>query len=388
MSNISGEYSEILTRFFHTEKVWTYTLEKIQKACEHFRNPEDTYKCIHIAGTNGKGSVSKMIFQILKQSGKKVWVYTSPHLTDVRERFETDRWLISKSDFMGYAKQIIKYGDNLSYFEKCALLAFLYFRDQWCEYSVIEVGMWWRLDATNIIKPVLSVITSIGYDHMEFLWDTLEKIAAEKWGIIKTNIPVILYGKNETLETIAREKNSKIILPKKRKITTNLLWEHQIENARIAYEVGRYIWISDGVIKKALVHVNHHGRMEYMSPNLLIDWAHNEAGLRELKKYLKTLDHNQNKTIKYCFNLKAGKASQLVTEIFSEIEDWNIVQWKNPLLSDPYRLKMEIEKHWKRAQVTSVQEIITESRDHPESLFVLFWSLYLLGEVIIWSNPA
>ena len=217
MSNISGEYSEILTRFFHTEKVWTYTLEKIQKACEHFRNPEDTYKCIHIAGTNGKGSVSKMIFQILKQSGKKVWVYTSPHLTDIRERFETDRWLISKSDFMGYAKQIIKYGDNLSYFEKCALLAFLYFRDQWCEYSVIEVGMWWRLDATNIIKPILSVITSIGYDHMEFLWDSLEKIAAEKWGIIKTNIPVILYGKNETLEAIAREKNSKIILPKKEK---------------------------------------------------------------------------------------------------------------------------------------------------------------------------
>lgn len=128
--------------------------------------------------------------------------------------------------------------------------------------------------------------------------------------------------------------------------------------------------------------------MEYLSQNLLIDWAHNEAGLRELKKYLKTLDHNQNKTIKYCFNLKEGKASQLVTEIFSEIEEWNIVQWENPLLSDPYKLKMEIEKHWKRAQVSSVQEIITESRDHPESLFILFWSLYLLGEVIVWNNPA
>ena len=386
MNRTSLEYNHILTEFFHTERVWTYTLEKIQKACEHFWNPQDTYKCIHIAGTNGKGSVSKMIFQILKESGKKVWVFTSPHLIDIRERFETERWLIGEYDFMKYAEEIIEYGNDLSYFEKCTLLAFLYFRDQWCEYSIIEVGIWWRLDSTNIINPIISVITSIGYDHMELLGNTLEEIAEEKWGIIKPQIPVILYEQNPTLETIAQERGSQIIFPKKRQIITNLLWEHQIKNANIAYEAGRYLWINDEKIRKSLMNVDHHGRMEYIFPNLLIDWAHNEAGLRELKKYLETLRKNPSNRIEYCFNLKQGKSSKLITDMFPEIWNWTIVEWENPLLIDPYLLSDEMQRYWKKTGISSIKNIFAESKNHPETLFVIFWSLYLLGDVLKEKN--
>lgn len=117
---------------------------------------------------------------MLKENGNKVGVYTSPHNISIRERFETEDGLITEEDFALYAEKIIAYGGGLSYYEKCVMLAFLYFRNRGCEYAVIEVGMGGRLDATNIIAPILSVITSISYDHMEFLGYTLEEIASEK----------------------------------------------------------------------------------------------------------------------------------------------------------------------------------------------------------------
>lgn len=133
-----------------------------------------------------------MIFQMLHDSGKSVGIYTSPHITDIRERFQTNRGMITQEDFCLYAEKILSYPQTLSYFERCVLLAFLYFHDQNVEYAVIEVGMGGRLDATNIITPILSIITSISLDHTEFLGDTIEAIAREKGGIIKTGIPVIL----------------------------------------------------------------------------------------------------------------------------------------------------------------------------------------------------
>ena len=378
---MNNTYEEVLAQFFHSEIITDYSLDNIRLACAYFGNPQDQLKCIHIAGTNGKGSVSKMIFQILKQSGKKVWVYTSPHNIDIRERFEIEDWLISESDFVHYVTQIIGYTGELSYYERCTLLALLYFRDIGCEYAIMEVGMWGRLDATNIITPLLSIITSISYDHMKFLGNTLEEIAGEKWGIIKTWVPVILYGENITLQQIAIKQWSRVIFPKKRNVTTNLLGEHQISNARIAYQTGVFLWIAPEIIKKALVQVDHPGRLQYLRPNLLIDGAHNVAGIIELRRYL-TLEKWNWENIVYSFNLKSGKSAHLILDIFPDIDSWIIVDSIGFRVCDAQWLVDAVIQIWKDATILTPVEIFAEAERYPDTLFVVFGSLYMMGEFL------
>ncbi len=374
-------YRELLEKFFKTEAIEEYSLTKIWKACEYFGNPQNNYKSIHIAGTNGKGSVSKMMFQILKESGKKIWVYTSPHNIDIRERFETENWLISESDFTIYATQIIEYDGWLSYYERCTLLAFLYFRDIGCEYIIMEVGMWGRLDATNILMPILSIITSISYDHMEFLGDTLEAIAWEKWGIIKTWIPVILYGPNSTLEIIANKKQSSIIYPEKRNIITNLIGEHQLSNARIAYEAGVFLWFTESTINQALLHVDHPGRLQYIRPNLLIDGAHNEDGMKKLRKYLEW-ESTKWSNIVYSFNLKKWKSASLVLDIFDNILSWNIIDSTWFQVNNPIIMASQIQETWKITTIITPADIFSKAKSNPTTLFVVFGSLYMLREFL------
>jgi dihydrofolate synthase / folylpolyglutamate synthase len=378
---INKWYEEILREFFHTEKIEDYSLDKITRACEYFWNPQNSFKSIHIAGTNGKWSTSKMIFQMLKESWKSVWVYTNPHNIDIRERFETQTWLISQDDFARIATGIIDYGHELSYYEKCVILAFLYFREQNCEYAVIEVGMWGRLDATNIITPVLSIITSISYDHMEYLWETLEQIATEKWGIIKQWIPVILYGKNQTLQNISHERNAPIILPELRTVTTNLLGKHQLSNARIAYEAWCFLWIDESIIKYSLMHVEHHGRLEYIRPNLLIDGAHNEAGMVQLREYVDSISDDWEE-ICYCFGLKEWKRSSLVLDIFPEVHEWHIVDVSGFRLQNPQSLLEQVWESWESGIILSSSEILHRANQYPHTLFVIFGSLYMIGEFL------
>lgn len=146
-----------------------YNLKKISLADKIFEHPHQAFKSIHITGTNGKGSVAKMVFSILQKAGKKVGCFTSPHLNDIRERIETDAGQISKKDFVYYLNKILRSGVSLSYFETLVMIAFLYFKDKKCEYAVIEVGMGGSVDATNIIRPIMSCITSIGVDHEKYL---------------------------------------------------------------------------------------------------------------------------------------------------------------------------------------------------------------------------
>jgi folylpolyglutamate synthase/dihydropteroate synthase len=135
---------------------------------------------------------------------------------------------------------------------------------------------------------------------------------------------VILYGENPTLLSIAEERNSRVIFPLSRDVTTNLLGEHQISNARIAYEAGIFLRIDKEIIENALLHVDHHGRLEYLRPNLLIDGAHNEDGLKKLKYYLESLDLGDREVI-LCFNLKRGKSPNLVLDAFPSRKNWIIV---------------------------------------------------------------
>lgn len=169
-------------------------LTHTQLLLKHLGNPENKIKCIHVAGTNGKGSTSHLLASVYQEAGYKVGLYTSPHLKDYRERIKINGVEISEQfviDFVSENKAFFE-KHQLSFFEMTVGLAFAYFNQSNTDINIIEVGLGGRLDATNVITPLLSVITNIGIDHVQFLGDTLEKIAIEKGGIIKPNIPVVI----------------------------------------------------------------------------------------------------------------------------------------------------------------------------------------------------
>ena len=192
-------------------------LERIASFCQHIGNPQRNYYTIHVAGTNGKGSVSHMLASILREAGYRTGLFTSPHLTDFRERIRVDGEMIPKQKVVNF---VDKHQDkmkelDLSFFEMTAAMAFDYFDQSDVEVAIIETGLGGRLDATNIITPILSVITNIGLEHTEFLGDSIAKIAAEKAGIIKKSIPVVVGESSEqyngVIEARAEELGSKVI---------------------------------------------------------------------------------------------------------------------------------------------------------------------------------
>ena len=192
-------------------------LERIAAFCHHLGNPQRNYYIIHVAGTNGKGSVSHMLASILREAGYRTGLFTSPHLVDFRERIRVDGEMMPKQKVVNFVdKHREKMQElDLSFFEMTAAMAFDYFAQSDVEVAIIETGLGGRLDATNLIVPMLSVVTNIGMEHTEFLGDTIEKIAAEKAGIIKKSIPVVIGqgsdAYNAVFEQRAEEMRSKVI---------------------------------------------------------------------------------------------------------------------------------------------------------------------------------
>jgi len=179
-------------------------LDNTIKLDEYFCHPHESYRTIHVAGTNGKGSVSHMIASILQEAGYRTGLYTSPHLRDFRERIKVNGEMIPRrdvTDFIRRHREIIK-SVGPSFFEMTVALALDYFKRKNVDAAVIETGLGGRLDSTNIIMPVLSVITNIGHDHMDLLGDTLEKVAREKAGIIKEGIPVVIGETQDNIKNV------------------------------------------------------------------------------------------------------------------------------------------------------------------------------------------
>ena len=181
-------------------------LSNIEGICEILDNPQKKIKTIHVAGTNGKGSVCNILYNLYKKAGYKVGLFTSPHLIDFRERIIVGEDEISKEYVVNFYKENLERFKKISpsFFEWSTALAFCYFKDSNTEINIIETGLGGRLDSTNIIQPELSIITSIGLDHVAILGDTLEKIAKEKAGIIKENTPTLL-GADILEESVFRE---------------------------------------------------------------------------------------------------------------------------------------------------------------------------------------
>lgn len=184
------------------------SLDNTIALCEAIGNPQHHLKTIHIAGTNGKGSSSHLLASILQSNGYKTGLYTSPHLLDFRERIKISGEMISQNYIVDFVEKNFAIIDEIkpSFFELCVAMAFQYFADEQVEVAVIEVGMGGRLDSTNIIHPEVCLITNISYDHMQFLGDTIPKIAAEKAGIIKANTPVVISEEQNECKHIFIEK--------------------------------------------------------------------------------------------------------------------------------------------------------------------------------------
>lgn len=333
-------YQETLNYLYYSTPVFEHVgavaykegLQNTLALDKHFNHPHTNFKTIHIAGTNGKGSCSHSLASILQEAGYKVGLYTSPHLVDFRERIRVNGQCISKERVVKFVEDERKFFEPLhpSFFELTTALAFKYFDEQKVDIAIIEVGLGGRLDCTNIISPILSIITNISFDHTQFLGDTLAKIAAEKAGIIKKGVPVIIGEANEETSPVfqskANEVNSDIVFAEDNAIVTSsspmadggrryylsnnstlvgeLSGDYQERNMNTilcACNILKQMNIikNDDVIAKGLTNICKNtgllGRWQTIqnNPTVVCDTGHNVGGWNYLAPQIKRQQYNQ-----------------------------------------------------------------------------------------------
>ncbi len=321
MRNHFKNYDEVLSYLYNLERFGIkLDLSNISTILNRLGNPQHQFPSVHVAGTNGKGSVAAMLHSILCHSGYKTGIYTSPHLVDFRERIKVGQELIEKDfifDFVQKLKDEID-REGFTFFEVTTAMMFDYFAQRKVDLAVVETGLGGRLDATNMINPQVSVITNIGREHTKQLGDSIPRIAGEKAGIIKSNVPTITaVNQPEALDAIKKvcvEKNSKLILIQDvsnyhmlessilgskfsyssnsveyENLELNLAGEHQILNAATALTIVEKLrqlgWkVEEQAIRGGLKKVNWRARLEVFKkdPLVLLDVAHNSPGMQTL----------------------------------------------------------------------------------------------------------
>jgi dihydrofolate synthase/folylpolyglutamate synthase len=285
-------------------------LDAMKKLDKQIGKPHGSFKSIHIAGTNGKGSTAHMIASIVQTAGYKTGLYTSPHLLDFRERIKVNGLKISKDEVVEFISVYKKYfeDEKLSFFEMTVGLAFWYFKKKQVEYGIIEVGLGGRLDATNIIAPVLSVITNIGLDHTQFLGNTHADIAREKAGIIKSKTPVVIGSRDKKTEKIFLEVAKNLGAPiyfnedSINEFRTDLKGTYQsknIQTAILALNCLPQVNFEKKVIQQGLLNVISNtgimGRWQSVnsSPQVILDVAHNKEGLTMIREQLNFIEYGR-----------------------------------------------------------------------------------------------
>lgn len=289
-------------------------LDNTLQLVEYLHHPENNFKSIHVAGTNGKGSTSHMLASILQEAGYKVGLYTSPHLKDFRERIKINGKEISEAFVVDFIKKHKAFFEthSLSFFEMTVGMAFDYFSKEKLDIAVIEVGMGGRLDSTNIITPEVSVITNIGLDHTQFLGNTLEAIAFEKGGIIKPNVPVVIGETQIETESvfnkIAKDRHSEIRFADQqsdiKEYESDLKGDYQIKNRRTVLSAiealrGRAFEIPEKAVIEGLKNVigntGLNGRWQVLQeqPKIICDTGHNKEGLQYTMVQLQKEDYVQ-----------------------------------------------------------------------------------------------
>lgn len=308
-------------------------LGNILELCKHLNNPQNKFKSIHIAGTNGKGSVTHILAALAIHSGYKTGYYTSPHLIDFRERIRIDGQMIPQKDVVKFVADNREIIERLkpSFFEITVAMAFDHFAQQKVDIAIIETGLGGRLDSTNIIYPLLSVITNIGHDHMDMLGDTLELIAGEKAGIIKQRVPVVIGETQEEVEDVflnkAKEMQAPIFFADEALTTewieTDLGGSYQQKNLRTALKAMEVLAEKSDIlfndwrtaVKQVLNLTGFAGRWQKLEekPLLIVDTGHNEEGIAQVVQNLKS---EQYKQLHMVFGMVSGKDFKSVLKHF------------------------------------------------------------------------
>ncbi|KHD38527.1 folylpolyglutamate synthase [Clostridium acetobutylicum] len=405
-------------------------LERILRLLEILGNPHKKIKCIHVAGTNGKGSTTAMISQILIEAGYRVGMYTSPYIEEFEERIQINNNNISKYDLCVIIEKVSDAVDKLkcegienpTEFEIITAAAFLYFCIKKVDYAVIEVGLGGRFDATNVINPILTVITSISYDHMAILGDTLGKIAYEKAGIIKEKVPLVMYPQHkeaeEVIKRVAHEKEVSIIDARKGKaefidnllednkyfqyihiktlrdqydVKLALLGKHQIINAVTAVmaietlkNVG--VKVAKDHILNGLSKVRWKGRLEVLKSNplVVVDGAHNSDGILKLKESIGV--HFKYKRLILILGILADKEVKKMVELITK-DAYKIItvsphsdraedEKELCKMVKVYNNECEAEKDYKRAYEKAI------SYYKEGDMILICGSLYMIGDMI------
>ncbi|ALR32084.1 bifunctional folylpolyglutamate synthase/dihydrofolate synthase [Chryseobacterium sp. IHB B 17019] len=315
------------------QKAYKPGLDNIIKLCEFFGNPQEKIKCIHIGGTNGKGSSSNMLASVLQESGYKTGLYNSPHLIDFTERIKINGENCDKEFVYQFIQKLRQLPEDIqpSFFEFTTIMAFEYFYQQRVDFAIIEVGLGGRLDSTNIITPLVSAITNVQLDHQNILGDTIEEIAGEKAGIIKNKIPVISGDEKDVVKSIiknkAKEENASFIDASllKSDLKSDLKGNYQEKNIKVVLALIEELRklnfiISDANIEKGLLNVHKStgfiGRWFEFSQNPLTicDTAHNQAGLEYVFHQLNSINKHKHIILGFVNDKKIDDVMKILPE--------------------------------------------------------------------------
>ncbi|MFN0107908.1 MAG: bifunctional folylpolyglutamate synthase/dihydrofolate synthase [Blastocatellia bacterium] len=402
-------------------------LETVQALAGALDNPQQKFPAIHIAGTNGKGSTAAMTEAILRAANLKIGLFTSPHLISITERCRVNGDNISENDFARLATVVREASETLvaggrleaspTFFEQVTMIAYLHFAESKVDLAVLEVGMGGRLDATNICQPLVTAITSIGFDHQQYLGNTLAAIAGEKAGIIKQKVPVIVAPQtDEAMQAIAAraaELNAPLISVAGESFTItpnvsgryrlryrdydallNLRGHHQAENAMTAILIAEQLrqlgWkIEKEAIEEGLSQAEWLGRLQLieaqnLSAPVLVDGAHNPAGAETLRNFL--ADNYSDVPITLIFGAMADKSvAEIADSLFPPARHLILTKANNPRAASP----QTIAEHAKRSRQDAVcTDNLAEALAQAESitpadgLIVVCGSLYLAGELL------
>lgn len=400
-------------------------LLRIEKLAQRLENPEKAYKTIHITGTNGKGSVSAMIDTVLRTAKIKTGIFTSPHLFDYRERIRVGGEKISESDFakgLTKIREIIanmeEGEENPTQFEVLTALAFWYFKEQKVEYAVIEVGLGGLLDSTNIIFPVITVITNVTLDHVKECGGTLEGIAHHKAGIIKEAIPVVTAAKDLALDIIQKtaekmsadifiagkdfqskfveqqgllqrmEFSSEILGISKVSYTLELLGLNQVENSSVAFMTLELLMDHDERIKeehilKGLEKTVWQGRFERMDINtqkIVIDGAHNTAGMKSLRENLDFYYPNEERLFLLGI-LQDKDIENMLKHLLREEDELIVTSVNSPRTGNTAYIATKAPAKIVYQESNRDKALNMALKKARGKLFIISGSLYLIGEI-------
>jgi dihydrofolate synthase/folylpolyglutamate synthase len=392
--------------------------------CESLDHPEHKFRSIHVAGTNGKGSVSHMLASILQEQGYKTGLYTSPHLNDFRERIRINGKMIPEENVIAFTKKMMPLIDQIepSFFEVTVGMAFDYFATEKVDFAVIETGLGGRLDSTNVITPMLSVITNIGFDHMAILGNTLEQIASEKAGIIKQNTPVVIGKRDQETDNVfiktAASKNAELVFAEdlyepetvalnrgsisvslvrkkdllKKIISTPLAGLYQLENIRTVLTAidmlkNLTIHLDDRTIKSGIQNVIQNtglqGRWEMISqsPMIILDVAHNPAGIQQLVEQLKRTTYHKLYVI---LGVSKDKDAEAILNLLPKNAVYGFTQAALPRAMAKEELsEMAGCKGLKGICFASVNDALIrfKGESEPDDLIIVCGSIFTVGEV-------